>query len=149
MASIVLQLAALVVFPLVVSAIVAYLASADLPRPWLYFAVATGVLYVVYVVTFLYLAESIRGPISVALDDAGKATRSTFIGLGVLKLYAKPLLGFSVMALPILAGIYTILRRSRPPPSALLVPCRGRSTRRYIFLAADRRATNISENEPK
>jgi hypothetical protein len=112
MTSIVLQLAAIVVFPLVVSGTVAYFAWADLRRPWLYFVVATGVLYVVYCVTFLYLAESIRGPFSVALGDEAQATGSAFTGLVLLKLYAKPLLGFSVMALPILAGIYAIFRRS-------------------------------------
>jgi len=112
MVSIVIQLVAIVVFPFVVSGTVAYLAWADLRRPWLYFVVATGVLYVVYGVTFLYLAESIKGPLSVALDDGDQATRSAFAGLALLKLYAKPLLGFSVMALPILAGVYTIFKRS-------------------------------------
>jgi hypothetical protein len=112
MASIFIQLAAIVVFPFAVSGTVAYLAWPDLRRPWLYFVVATGVLYLVYGATFLYLAESIKGPLSVALGDEDQATRSAFTGLSLLKLYAKPLLGFSVMALPILAGIYTIFKRS-------------------------------------
>lgn len=112
MASIVLQLAALVVFPLAVSGTVAYLARADLQRPWPYFIVATGVVYMLYGVTFLYLAEGTRGPFSIALGDDDQGIRSSFASLGLLKLYAKPLLGFSVLALPLLASIYTIFRRS-------------------------------------
>ena len=111
MVSTVLQLAAMVVYPLVVSAIVAYLAWGDLRRPWQYLAVATGALYVVYAATFLYLGDSIAGPFLVALGDEAQATGSPLTEPALLKLYAKPLLGFSVMALPILAGIYTFFRR--------------------------------------
>jgi hypothetical protein len=112
MVIVVLQVAAILGLPFLVSGSVAYLAWNDLQRPWLYFVVATGVLYVVYGLTFVFLGEANAGFWAVARGDAGQAADSGFTGLVLLKLFAKPLLGFSVMALPILAGIYTIFRRS-------------------------------------
>jgi hypothetical protein len=113
MVSIVLQLAAILVFPFVVSGSVAYFAWGDLRRPWLYLVVSTGVLYVVYGLALVYLGETTAEFFSVVRGDAGQAAAdSGFTGLALLKLYAKPLLGLSVMALPILAGIYIIFRRS-------------------------------------
>jgi len=111
MVSIVLQLAAILVFPFVVSGSVAYFAWGDLRRPWLYLVVSTGVLYVVYSLAFVFLGDTTAG-FFFARGDAGQAADSGFTGLALLKLYAKPLLGLSVMALPILAGIYIIFRRS-------------------------------------
>jgi len=112
MVSIVLQLAAILAFPFVVSGSVAYFAWGDLRRPWLYLVVSTGVLYVVYSLALVFLGDTTAGFFSVARGDAGQAADSGFTGLALLKLYAKPLLGLSVMALPILAGIYIIFRRS-------------------------------------
>jgi hypothetical protein len=108
----ILQLAAILGFPFVVSGTVAYLAWDDLPRPWLYFVVATGVLYVVDWLIFIFLGETITGLFAVAQGDTARTVDSGFTGLVLFKLYAKPLLGFSVLALPILAAIYSVFKRS-------------------------------------
>jgi hypothetical protein len=112
MVSTVFQLAFIVGLPFVVSGSVAYLAWGDLKRPWLYLVVTTGVLYVVYGLTFVFFAESMAVFFSAWRGDSGQLADSGFTGLVLLKFYAKPLLGFSVMALPILAAIYVFFRRS-------------------------------------
>ena len=61
--------------------------STELRRPWLYLLVATGVLYVIYGFTFLFLADSITGPFSIALGDEGQVTRSVLTGLPLQTTY--------------------------------------------------------------
>ncbi len=61
MVSIILQLAAILAFPFVVSGSVAYFAWGDLRRPWLYLVVPTGVLYVAYDLAFVFLGETTAG----------------------------------------------------------------------------------------
>ncbi len=112
MISTVLQLTFIVGLPFVVSGSVAYLAWRDLRRPWLYLVVTTGVLYVVYALIFVFFAETMAVFFSASGGDSGQLPDSGFTGLALLKFYSKPLLGFSVMALPIVAGIYVFFRRS-------------------------------------
>jgi hypothetical protein len=107
-----LQLAFIVGLPFVVSGSVAYLAWGDLRRPWLYLLVSTGVLYGVYGLSLVFLAQTMAVLFSASRGDVGQLADSGFTGLVLLKFYSKPLLGFSVMALPILAGIYLFFRRS-------------------------------------
>jgi len=112
MANTILQLAAILGLPCALSGGAAYFAWGDLRRPRLYLLAATVALYAVYGLIFAFIGDAVEGLLSVLRGDATPAVNSGFTGLVLLKLCAKPLLGFCVMALPILAGIYMIFRRS-------------------------------------
>ena len=108
-----LQLAAMLIYPGVLCGGVAYFARAELRRPRLHLLVSIVVLYALYALTFALIGDAIPSVIAVLHGDATPAKASGFTGLVLLKLCAKPLLGFSLMALPILAANYTWFRR--PP----------------------------------
>ncbi|MGA2778288.1 MAG: hypothetical protein ABSF94_12085 [Steroidobacteraceae bacterium] len=111
MAIIALQVAVILALPCVLAGAVAYFAWDDLRRPWLYLLVAIVVLYGVCALTFAFIGDTVPGLLAAARGDAAPDVTGAFSGLVLLKYCSKPLLGFGIMALPILAGVYAIFRR--------------------------------------
>ena len=108
-----LQLAAILVYPACLSSRMAYFAWAELRRPWQYLLVATAAIYAIYGLTFTFIGGASGILLAAAQGDPIRVSTTGFTGLVLFKLCAKPLLGFSVMALPILTGIYVTYRRTQ------------------------------------
>jgi hypothetical protein len=118
MLSLYIQIAVLLGLPAIYAGIGAVFAWPQLDRPWLFLISSALLLYVLYAVVFYFTAPSSGGYLVVPVDQSAPATQghavtsqsnrvvSSFIGE-----YLRPILSFTVVALPILWLIAKAFRR--------------------------------------
>jgi hypothetical protein len=111
MASVIVQCAFIIFFPAVVSVGSVYFGRAGVSRPWLFLLVATVVLYAIYVAVFYAVAETLVGGVAISKPDPASSVRVRSLTPNLLIFYAKPLLVFIIVAVPILFGLNRLFHR--------------------------------------
>jgi hypothetical protein len=112
MASVIVQFAFIIFFPAVMALGSAYFGRVGVSRPWLFFLVATVILYVIYVATFYAVAETLSGWFAISRPDPASPARVRSLTPNLLIFYAKPLLVFIAVAAPTLFGLNRFFHRS-------------------------------------
>jgi hypothetical protein len=108
----ILQLFAIIFFPAAISLASTYLGRATISRPGLYFLSTTVVLYVVYTAVFYAIAETLHSSFAFSKPNPAAAVQVRSLTPNLLAFYAKPLLVFIVLTIPIVICLNRVFRKS-------------------------------------
>jgi hypothetical protein len=111
MVSAIAQFALIIMLPAALSLALTYLGEGDISRPWLFFLVATVILYIVYVAVFYAIAATLRGGFAISKPDPSSPARVRSLTPNLLIFYAKPLLVFTVLSVPVAFGLVRLFHK--------------------------------------